>query len=89
VIRPYADPTGVAAYFIFLLLLTQDAVKGWLRKVSSVIIVALSLLNVYGTLQNLSEGDAQPNDLAHSLSTYIPHHTLIDENQTDEDSITY
>ena len=90
-IIPYPLLGRVEIFFSvsFLLLLTQDAVKGWQRKVSREIIVALSLLNVYGTLQSISEGDAQPNDLAHSLSPYITYHTLFDESQTDEDSITY
>jgi len=64
-----------------LCLLTKDAVKGWQLEFSSVILVALSLLNIYGTLHILSNEDAQKNDLIHSLSPLIPYHTLFSENR--------
>lgn len=74
-------------YLSLFLLLTQDVVKDWQRQLTRVIIVVMSLLTVYGSLQSLSKND-QPLDEVHSMSPMIPYHTLFDENY-DEDSITY
>lgn len=62
-----------------LCLLTKDAVEGWQRELSGVILVALSLLNIYGTINYISNENAQMTDLAHSLSPYIPYHTMFVE----------
>jgi hypothetical protein len=62
--------------FSLILLLTKNTVKDR----ESVIISVISLLNVYGKLNGIFSEQFKSYDLAHSLSPYIPYHTLFDIN---------
>jgi len=63
---------------ILILILTKDAEKGWRRELSRVCFVALSILNVYGVIYTISNENLQPLDFEHSMSPYIPYHTLLE-----------
>ncbi len=61
---------------MLMLVLTKDVIKSWRRDISSVIIVILSIINVYGVLSGLSIGRDGVFDAVHSASPFIPYHTF-------------
>ena len=62
---------------LLIFILTNDDVKNWKR---DVIIIALSMLNVYGVLSTISHEKEMKVDFKYSVSPYVPYHTLFDVN---------